>query len=402
MIGVEDTRPPMSPWRFVVAFGTVSLLADMVYESARSVSGPFLASLGAGAALVGLITGAGEALALAGRLVTGSLADRTRAYWPLTLAGYAVTVVAVPLLGFASVLWLAAALVTIERAGKAIRSPAKDVLLSHAASAVGRGRGFGVHKAMDQVGALLGPLIMAGVLVVSAGDYRPAFWVLVVPGAAAMVVLLRLRRRVPHPDRYEASPVTVAVSPGAASRLPGAFWGHLTFTVLTSLGGATFGVLSFHLADRGVVAPAAVPVVYAAAMAVGAVAAVSTGWLYDRIGRASLAVVPPLSAAVPMLAFQGTAGPAIIGVLLWGVVLGVQDSTMRAAVADLVPVARRGTAYGVFAAGFGVATFAGSTLIGVLYARSVAVTIVVVVVIQSAALLVLMAQRLRRRTATDR
>jgi MFS family permease len=205
LAGVDDARPLLSPWRFVVAFGTVSLLADVVYEGARSVSGPFLASLGAGATLVGLISGIGEAFALAGRLVTGPLTDRTRAYWPLTLAGYAVTVAAVPLLGFATALWLAAALIIAERAGKAIRSPAKDVLLSHAASAVGRGRGFGVHEAMDQVGALAGPLAVAGILVLSEGDYRPAFLALAVPGVAVMVVLVRLRGRVPDPARYETA-----------------------------------------------------------------------------------------------------------------------------------------------------------------------------------------------------
>lgn len=389
--------PSLSPWRFVVAFGTVSLLADVVYEGARSVSGPFLATLGAGAALVGLITGIGEGFALLGRLATGVLADRTRAYWTLTVAGYAVTVVAVPLLGFASALWLAAALFVVERAGKAIRSPAKDVLLSHAAAAVGRGRGFGVHEAMDQVGALLGPLMVAGMLVLFAGDYRPAFWALAIPGIAVMAVLVRLRARVPEPSHYEpAVAAPTAVSAVGGPRLPGEFWGYLGFTVLTTLGYATFGVLSFHLADRDVVPTAVIPVIYAAAMVVDAVAAVATGWLYDHVGRMSLAVVPVLAAAVPMLAFQDTAGPAIAGILLWGVVLGLQESTMRAAVADLVPISRRGTAYGIFAAGFGVATFGGSVLIGTLYEYSISVTIAVVVAIQVVALLVFLAQYRRR------
>lgn len=401
---MAGARPPsLSPWRFVVAFGTVSLLADVVYEGARSVSGPFLASLGAGAALVGLITGIGEAFALAGRLGSGPVADRTRAYWPLTLAGYAVTVAAVPLLGFATTLWLAAALFIVERAGKAIRSPAKDVLLSHAASAVGRGRGFGVHEAMDQIGALTGPLVVAGILVLSAGDYRPAFWTLTLPGIAVMIVLLRLRARVPDPSRYETTPPEPATPPAGtpAARLPGVFWSYLAFTTLTTSGFATFGVLSYHLASRGVLPLAAIPATYAAAMAVDAVAAVTTGWLYDRIGRASLAAVPVLSAAVPILAFQTTPALAITGILLWGVVLGIQESTMRATVADLVPARRRGTAYGVFAAGSGTATFAGSTLIGLLYAHSVTATITVTAAIQAAALLLFLTRRAIR-AAPDR
>lgn len=377
----------MSPWRFVVAFGVISLLADVVYEGARAVTGPFLASLGASAALVGLITGLGEAFALAGRLGTGPLADRTRAYWPLTLAGYALTVAAVPLLGFTTALWMAAGLVIAERAGKAIRSPAKDVLLSHAAAAVGRGRGFAVHEALDQIGALLGPLTVAGILVLSGGDYRTAFWALALPGVAVLVLLARLRKRVPDPHHYEPTSSDEKVP------LPRAFWGYLAFTVLTTLGYATFGVLSFHLADQRLVPIAVIPVVYAAAMIVDAVAAVATGWLYDRIGRRSLIAVPILSAAIPPLAFQHNTGLAITGILLWGAVLGIQESTMRAAVADLVPIQRRGTAYGIFAAGFGAATLAGSTLIGALYTHSLTTTIVVVAAIQAMALLLFLVRR---------
>lgn len=225
------------------------------------MTGPFLASLGAGAALVGLITGLGEAFAFAGRLGTGPLADRTRAYWPLTLAGYGLTLVAVPLLGFATALWLAATLVIAERAGKAIRSPAKDVLLSHAAAAVGRGRGFAVHEALDQLGALAGPLIVAGILVLSGGAYPPAFWALAVPHVAVMVLLVRLRNRVPDPARYEPDPPASSTAATEGARLPRAFWGYLAFTVLTTVGGAGFGVLSFHLAARDVVPTATIPVV---------------------------------------------------------------------------------------------------------------------------------------------
>ncbi|MFL6126018.1 MFS transporter, partial [Actinophytocola sp.] len=327
--------------------------------------------------------------AFAGRLGTGALADRTRAYWPLTLAGYALTVAAVPLLGFATALWLAAGLVIAERAGKAVRSPAKDVLLSHAAGAVGRGRGFAVHEALDQIGALLGPLAVAGTLVLSGGDYRPAFWMLALPGVAVLVLLVRLRTRAPDPGRYEAAPTTS----GERVPLPRAFWGYLAFTVLTTLGYATFGVLSFHLADQRLVPTAVIPVIYAAAMIVDAAAAVATGWLYDHVGRRSLLAVPILSAAIPPLAFQHDVGLAVTGILLWGVVLGIQESTMRAAVADLVPTHRRGTAYGIFAAGFGAATLVGSTLVGALYTHSLTATIAVVAAVQAAALLLFLVQR---------
>ncbi|MFE9320051.1 MFS transporter [Nocardia sp. NPDC052278] len=384
----------MSPWRFVVGFGVVSLLADIVYEGARAVTGPYLASLGASAVLVGVITGAGEAFALAGRLVSGPLADRTRAYWPLAFGGYTLTVASVPLLGFATGLWSAGVLVIAERAGKAVRSPAKDVLLSHAAGAVGRGRGFAVHEALDQIGALIGPLVVAGMLVLSAGDYRPAFFALAVPGVAVLVVLGRLWARVPNPAAYEPTvpPTETAAVP---TRLPSQFWTYLAFAAATTAGFAGFGLLAFHLATRELLPVAVIPVVYAAAMVVDALAALLTGWCYDRTGARILIVVPLLSALIPPLAFQDNAIPAVIGALLWGAVLGVQESTLRATVADLVPAHRRGTAYGVFAAGSGLAAFAGSALLGLLYARSLTAVVSVTAAIQLIALLVFVTSRLR-------
>ncbi len=167
----------------------VSLSADMVYEGARSITGPLLASLGASAALVGLITGAGEAMALALRVVSGSWADRSGRYWTLTVTGYAITAVCVPALAITPFLagaglTLACFLILAERTGKAVRSPAKTALLAHAASGVGLGRGFAVHKALDQAGAVAGPLLVAAVTGL-AGTLWPALAVLIVPGLAA-------------------------------------------------------------------------------------------------------------------------------------------------------------------------------------------------------------------------
>lgn len=372
----------------------ISLLADVVYEGARSVSGPYLAALGAGAVAIGVITGAGEAFALAGRLATGPLTDRTRAYWPLTIGGYVLTVVAVPLLGFANALWSATVLFIAERTGKAVRSPAKDVLVSHAAAAVGRGRGFAVHEALDQIGALIGPLAVAGILVLSAGDFRPAFFALAVPGIAVLVLLARLCAQVPDPSRYERATAATGSEPGPA-RLPREFWSYLAFAVITTLGFSGFGLLGFHLAAHEVVPVAAIPVVYAAAMVVDAAAALVTGYLYDRLGARVLLAVPILAALIPPLAFQNSAPAAIIGALLWGAVLGVQESTLRATVADLVPVHRRGTAYGVFAAGSGAALFAGSALLALLYSRSLIAVVSITAAIQLVALLVFVTRHLR-------
>ncbi|MFD5120008.1 MFS transporter [Streptomyces sp. NPDC058385] len=389
----------MRPWRFVVWFGVVSLLADFVYEGARSVTGPLLASLGASAAVVGAVTGAGEAAALLLRLGSGPLADRSGRFWGWAIAGYALTVASVPMLGLTGVLWAACALVITERVGKAVRSPAKDTLLSHAAAATGLGKGFAVHEALDQVGALLGPLTVAGMLALTGDDYGPTLAVLAVPGVAVLVLLVRLRRRVPDPAAYERAVAPRRERPRPGARLPRDFWVYASFTAATMTGFATFGVLSFHLVARGLVATAAVPLLYAAAMAVDALAALATGWVYDRVGPRVLIVLPVLSAAVPALAFTDSLAPVVLGALVWGAATGVQESTLRAVVADLVAPGRRATAYGVFAAVVGVAAFAGGALTGVLYDASIPLLIIVVAAIQAAAVLLLAVTGLRVRRA---
>ncbi|WP_415941902.1 MFS transporter [Streptomyces sp. 067-1] len=394
----------MGPWRFVVWFGTVSLLADFVYEGARSITGPLLASLGASALVVGVVTGAGEAAALGLRLVSGPLADRTRQFWGLAIAGYALTVVSVPLLGVAGVLWAACTLVIAERVGKAVRSPAKDTLLSHATAATGRGRGFAVHEAMDQVGALIGPLVVAGVLALTGGDYGPALGVLALPGVAVLGLLVWLRARVPDPEAYEreveaeaakTSPVAKEVT--GRDHLPAAFWTYAAFTAATTTGFATFGVLSFHLVERHLLATAWVPVLYAAAMAVDALAALATGWMYDRHGPRVLIALPVLTAGVAVLAFTDTVAIAVAGSLVWGAAMGIQESTLRATVADLVPRGRRATAYGLFAGVVGAASLAGGALTGGLYDYSIPVLITVVVAIQVLAVALLAVLRVARR-----
>jgi MFS family permease len=408
----------MSAWRFVVWFGIVAMFADIVYEGARSITGPLLASLGASALVVGVVTGVGEAAALLLRLVSGPLTDRTGRFWAWTLAGYALTVVSVPLLGLASALWVASGLVIAERVGKAVRSPAKDTLLSHATAVTGRGRGFAVHEALDQVGALTGPLAVAGVLAVTGNDYTPALLVLAVPGVVAFALVVWLCVRVPRPALYEldretatSTPagVTAGVTVGTAETaavpvvpsgaLPGAFWAYAAFAGLTTIGFATFGVLSFHLVTAGLLSAAAVPVLYAAAMVVDAVAAVATGLAYDRLGARVLMVLPFVAALVPMLAFSGTVAVAVVGALAWGVALGVQESTLRATVADLVGPGRRATAYGIFGAVLGVSAAAGGALAGGLYEVSVPLLVSVTAVLQLLALTVLVVTLRRARAS---
>src|SRR4051812_8696309 len=362
--GAERTRG-WGGWRTVLWLGVVSLLVDMVYEGARSITGPFLASLGASALTVGLVTGAGEAAALGFRLFSGPAADRSGRYWRWMVVGYALTAVCVPLMALAPALGAAgltfgAAMVLLERTGKAVRSPAKSVLLAVAARNVGRGRGFGVHKALDQTGALLGPLLVALVIAVTTHQWM-GLLVLAVPGAAALGVLRWMHRYVGDPPRPAGTPDVPLVT------LPRIFYVYAAACALTTVGLMTFGVISFHLVNEHLVSVALVPVVYAAAMGAEALASLGTGFAYDRVGGGTLVVLPLVVAAVPVLVFTDRAGLAVTGVLLWGLATGVQDSTVKALVADLVPSARLGTAYGAFAAFQAVAALAGGVLAGWLY-----------------------------------
>ena len=378
-----------SPWRVVVGFGVISLAGDMVYEGARSVYGPLLASLGASAVVVGAVTGAGEAAALALRVVSGRLADRTRRYWTLTVAGYALTAVCVPLLAVTPFLGVAglavaAALILAERIGKAVRSPAKSALLAEAAAEVGMGRGLGVHKALDQIGAFAGPLLVAAVIAVG-GALWTGLLVLAVPGVVAMALLVLTRRRMPAVEY----PVAAAPAGARRARLPAPFLRFAAGTAACTAGLVTFGLISFHLVQRNLLPTAGVPLLYAGAMAAGALAALGTGLLYDRFGSRVLLALPPLVAGIPFLAFGNSLAAAVPGVLLWGAAAGVQDSTVKALVADLVPRERRATAYGVFAAFQGGGALVGGLAAGALYELSVGTLAVVVAAVQAIALLVL-------------
>jgi MFS family permease len=383
-------------------FGFVSLAADMVYEGARSVYGPLLAALGASAVVVGLVTGAGEAVALVMRLAFGPIADRTGRYWSLTILGYGLTAVCVPLLAIAprlgaAGLAFAATMILLERLGKAVRSPSKSALLAHVAAAVGRGRGFGVHKALDQVGAFAGPLVVSAVVAVS------SLWVgmavLAVPGAIAMVLLLTLRRRVPDPGVYDEAPAPAA-TPDAPPRgwwaeavgagLSGDFFRYAIAASLTTGALVTFGIIGYHLTVDGLLPVAAVPIVYAGAMAVEAVAALLIGSIYDRTGTRVLLVVPVLVALVPALALSSALGAVLLGVVAWGFAQGVQDSTIKAVVAELVEAPRRATAYGVFAGIQGLLAIVGGVGAGWLYERSLVARVVVVAITQVVALLLLL------------
>jgi MFS family permease len=362
---VTASLPRQRAVRLIVGFGLVSLCADITYEGARSILGPFFVTLGAGAAVVGIIAGAGELFGFALRLVSGMLADRTRAYWTITILGYSVNLLAVPALAFAGNWPTAAALVIAERTGKSIRAPARDVMLSHAVHQVGRGWGFGLHAAMDQCGAVLGPLIVTAVLARTQG-FSSAFEILAIPALLAIVLLLIARSQFPHP--HELEPATRAI--GTAG-LGSTFWLYVAAAGTLAAGYFDFPLAAYHLEKHAVIGTSRIPLLYSAAMAANAAGALLFGRIYDRIGVLTMPLAIVLSAASVPLSFASTGVLALAGMVCWGLGIGAQDAVLRAGVAAAVPPDRRGAAYGAFNAVFGVMWFAGSAAMGLLYGRSI-------------------------------
>jgi len=378
-------------FRFVLLLGVVSLFADMTYEAARSISGPYLALLGGTGVIVGVTAGLGELFGYGLRILSGLLSDKTRRYWAITITGYAVNLLAVPALALANHWELAAGLMVIERIGKAVRTPARDTMLSHATATVGRGWGFAVHEAMDQIGAVIGPLIVMAVLAVN-GSYRYAFAVLAIPAVLAMSVLVFARLTYPSPEKFE----THAVSDKRTS-LPSVFWLYLGSIAFVAAGFVDFPLIAFHVKSHSILEDRWIPLLYAGAMGIDALSALVFGRWYDKKGLAALMAAIAISSASALLAFSFTAAVIVGGVLLWGIGMGAQESIIRAFVADIVPSQRRGTGYGLFNAGYGVAWFVGSAVLGFLYDISLPALIAVSVCLQLVSLPLL--HQVRRRLA---
>lgn len=352
--------------RFIVLMGVVSLFGDIVYEGARGVTGPYLALLGASASVVGLVGGLGEFIGYALRLFSGFMADRTKAYWLFTFIGYGL-LVSIPLLSFAQSWQIAALLILLERAGKAFRSPARDTILSYATKEVGRGFGFGLHEALDQIGAIVGPLIFSAILF-AGGNYRSGFSVLWIPAMMVPVVLCIARNRLPHPEKLEIAHESGSKDNTLFSKT---FVLYSLFTFFAVAGFANFPLIAYHLKMKTIVGDAQIPALFALAMGVDALTALIIGKTYDRMGLKILIIVPLLSFFIPLLAFSDMLVGVIIGTILWGIVLGIHETIMRAAVADLTDINRRGSAYGIFNTLYGLSWLLGGTLMGMLYEQSV-------------------------------
>jgi MFS family permease len=367
-------------FRFVLLIGILSFFADFTYEGSRSILGPYLASLQASAAAVGIVTGFGELLGYSLRLVSGRMADLTGRYWPITIFGYVIQMAAVPALALTGSWPAAAVLIILERVGKAIRNPPRDVMLSHAAKQVGGyGWVFGLHEALDQFGAMFGPLVVAWVLATH-GDYHRAFAVLLVPALINLALVLISRRLYPRPQDLESSPPIVR-----DNGLPKIYWIYLAGAALVAAGFADYPLIAYHFSRTHAVPSDWIAIFYAVAMAVSGTGSLVFGRLFDRFGFTVLIGLTLLSTLFAPLVFLGGFWAAFVGAAIWGLGMGVHESIIPAAVAPMVPKERRATAFGLFTAGYGLFWFLGSAVIGVLYDVSPTASLVFCVVVELAA-----------------
>jgi MFS family permease len=379
-------------FKLIFLFGLVSLFGDMVYEGARSVNGPYLKTLGANAAIVGLVAGLAEFLGYAVRLFAGYFADKTRAYWWFTFLGYGL-LVSVPLLALTGIWQMAVIFIVVERLGKAIRSPAKDTILSQATKQVGTGFGFAIAEVLDQIGAISGPLIFSILFVIigkgdrSLADYQHGYSLLWVPLALVLLCIFFAWRAVPNPEVLE-NPQAKPLEPDKLSKI---FWIYTVFTFVTTLGFANFALVGYHLKAKHVLSDAQIPLFYALAMGVDAVAAMAIGKTYDifksrrrneKAGLITLIAIPVFSLFIPGLVFSTNFSLVLTGVIIWGLVMGCHETVMKSAIADLTPLKKRGTGYGVFNAAYGLAIFIGSALTGLLYEYSIPAVVVISIMVE--------------------
>lgn len=376
--------------RFALTFGLVNLFADMTYESARSINGPFLGSLGVSAAVVGFVAGFGELIGYGLRSLTGFIGDRTGKYWGVTLVGYAINMLAVPALALAGSWPVAAGLMVAERTGRAIRKPSTEAMLSFAGKHLGQGWVFGLNEALDQTGATVGPLMISLVLFWH-GGYRQGYALLLIPALLTLAVLVVARSFFPHPRQLEAG------RPLQTKGFSRAYWFYLVAASCLAAGFADFALIGFHFQRTGIVPEAMIPLFYAVAMVMGALGGLVFGRLYDRFGLpVALAAFAAGSLFAPLVFFGS--GPVVwLGVILWGLGLGAQESLLKPIIAGLVNPSIRGTAFGVFDAGFGVAWFAGSAGMGLLYSRSLLLVVLFSVLAQVAALPIFLLARRQER-----
>lgn len=355
---------------FVLLMGIVSLFSDMTHEGAASILGAYLSLAGASAAAIGFVSGLGEMIGYSLRLVIGWLTDKTKKYWPMTIIGYVIDCMAIPTLALVPKggwIW-ACILIVIQRTGKAIKKPAKDTLLSFAASQTGAGKSFAIQEFLDQIGAFLGPVVLFAVVLLKKNEdlfsvYSICFAILGIPAILTIVLLFIAKRRYPEPEKFELPPKEV--QPFRMNRF---FLLYIVAISLFAFGFLDFTIITMHTVKVSLIPENMLSLLYAGAMAVDAFSALFFGWLFDKRGIKVLILSTLIAAPFALFIFSMTARWALfLGVVLWGVGMGAQESILKAAVTSIMPKQNRSAGFGIFQTAFGVCWFLGSWLMGALY-----------------------------------
>ena len=346
----------------VFMLGLVSLFGDIVYEGSRGVIPEYLKFLGASAVVVGAVMGLGELISYVSRLGGGILADKTKSYWSLVFLGYGL-IAAIPFLPISQVAggWLlAAVLIILERLGKGLRTPARDTIISFASKAIGRGKAFGLHELLDQIGAVSGPLVLALILAVS-GSYTLAFGTLAIPYIILMLTLYTVYK---HLKVYGEPPASEKKGAGGIlSKRTVVYISAVTLNTIALFPAALILYMATNLTEAGILGAWFIPVLYAGIQLVDAPLALITGIIYDKIGLKTLFLPFLTTIIIAPLVMRGDFISIIIGAALFGLVLGTKESVYRAAIADLSTPEVRATAYGILNTAVGV----GSLIAGIVY-----------------------------------
>jgi MFS family permease len=378
----------MSPaFIFVLIMGAVNLFGDMTYEGGASINGQYLGSLGATAAAIGIIAGLGEFLGYGLRSVSGYVADRTGRYWTITFFGYALNALSVPAMALAGNWQLAGFFILLERIGRALRKPTVEAMLSYSTGKLGRGWVYGLNTALDEIGATLGPLIVAGMLFLG-WSYRIAYSLLLISALLTLGSLTVARIKFPLPSRLEEGKTAPAKDFGRA------YWIYMAAGTFFAAGMMSFELVSFHFAGTGLVSEPWIPVLLGFSTFCAVLASLVLGKLYDKIGMPVVIVAVILSALFAPLAFQESLIVVLIAMPLWGIGYATQDTLLKVLIASVLPEGKRNTAFGLFYIGYGFGWLIGSVVTGLLYDNSRMALVAFAVTVQILSLpLFLMARR---------
>ncbi len=374
--------------KIIFLLGLVSLFADITYESARSISGPFLASLGAGAFLVSLTGGLGEFVGYGLRILAGYISDRLKNYWLLTILGYFLGLFSLPLLAFIQKQEFAVALILIERLGKAIRSPARDTILSFASKNVGYGKGFAIHEALDQIGAVIGPFIISFIL--EEFGYKYSFISLFFPAIISFSFLIFAEKI--YKREYKFSDLHGKEKDKTRDKEKekeetnerknkGEQWQvvfFFVFSALTIFSALNFQLISYHMRLHGV-KDFIIPQLFSVAMIVDALSAIPIGIIFDKMKnrwKLLLLVIMPMSAILSSI-FIFLSENFYIGCIIWGLYIGMTESVMRSSVAQITPEKKRGIFFGIFHTIYGISFLVGGLVFGKIYPDTGKILVVV-------------------------